>query len=364
MEKPEIQRAINEAIACFNSGRVERAEEIYREVVAEAPTAGNYADLGLICGKQGKYDEAVLLLKRAVDLQPGSADFHFKLGRTYQRRGSIDDTIRSWQRTIELDPDHVDALSELGSVYLRGRETERSFAFFRKVLEIDPQHYYAHNNLGIAYARQGRMREAIDFHKRAIALRPDYPLAYDSLGSACAMSLRVDDAIASHERAIELEPENGSFHWNYASALLLAGRYDQGWQEYEWRWRTPELGKRKAVYPAPEWHGEDISGKTVVLYGEQGYGDVIQFIRYASSIARRGGTVLVVTQPDLARLLAGASGVSGAICAGDPLGHLDFHFPLLSLPSLFRTTLDTIPSDVPYLRANEALVQAWRARTA
>jgi tetratricopeptide (TPR) repeat protein len=396
MREPGIKAAIAEAVACYNAGKFSRAEEIYRWVVSRAPNATRYADLGAICRKQGKHDEAIAFLKKAVELEPKSADHHFKLGDAFFRHGKTEDALRSWCRVIELQPRHADALSWLGCLYVEAGQLDRSVAHFRRAIVANPRHYYAHDNLGIALRKKGELEEAIQCHLRAIALKPDQPEAYThlgttyseidrledaiashqkavavdpafsgahcNLGTAYVGALRLEDAIRSYERALELEPGNGHYHWNYSNALLLAGDYDKGWKEYEWRWQAPELKKPRPDFPGPAWQGEDIAGKTILLHGEQGFGDVIQFIRYASLVADRGARVLFVSPPQLARLVSNAKGISQVAGVGQPLPGFDLHFPLLSLARAFNTRLSTVPSSVPYIRADDTLVAAWRAR--
>ena len=396
MQNAEIRAAIDEAVACFKAGDFARAEGIYRRIVSNAPNASLLADLGIICKKQGKFDEATTFLERAVELEPRSSGHHYKLAEVLFQRGDADAAFRSWSRVIELDPRHADALSWVGCVHLEAGRIDNAIARFQQAIAANPRHYHAHDNLGIALRKRGELDEAIQWHRRAIALNPDLPEAHDHLGSTLAemdrieeaiashrqavtlkpayaaghsnlatayvLALRLDDAIASFHRALEVEPANPSVHWNYSNALLLAGRFDEGWKEYEWRWQAPELKKSKPAYAGPEWRGEDLTGKTLLLYGEQGFGDVLQFVRYAAMARERGANVLLVPQPELARLLATVPGVSRVIVAGDPLPAYDFHVSLLSLPFLFRTRLESIPRSVPYLSADKARVQSWRAR--
>lgn len=188
-------------------------------------------------------------------------------------------------------------------------------------------------------------------------------LAHFNLANVYAQALMLDEAIASYDRAIALEPDNAGYRWNRALKLLLKGDYERGWKEYEWRWQgCLELIGRKPRFPQSQWSGEEIRGRTLMIYREQGLGDVIQFVSYAPLLAARGAKVLLVCQPELVRLLSGAKGLAGVFSDQDALPSFDLHCPLLSLPLLLGTTLETIPASVPYIRPDPALVEAWLRR--
>ena len=174
----------------------------------------------------------------------------------------------------------------------------------------------------------GRFEEAHGLLKEAVALKPDYAVARMALGQAS----------------------------------LLLGRFEEGWPDYEWRWLTPEYAPRP--FAQPRWQGEPVAGRTVLLYAEQGHGDTLQFVRYAALLKARGAAVVVECQPALLELLRRTPGIDRLVPLGGPLPFFDYHAPLLSLPGAFRTTLATVPADVPYLFADPARVAAWRERLA
>jgi tetratricopeptide (TPR) repeat protein len=396
MREADIRAAIDDAVACFNSGNLARAEEIYRLVVSKAPNGTRCADLGVILQARGKYDEAVALLEQAVKLEPKSPDHYCKLGHVLHKGGRTPDALRALNRAIGLNQRHADTLNQLGCVHMESGEVDQSIAHLQQAISANPRHYHAHNNLGLALTKKDKHEEAIRHYRQAIALDPNQPAAYTNLGTAlfdldqiedairnhqkavalspayadahynlanaCLGALRLDDAIASYERAMELSPQNAGYRWNYANALLLAGNFAKGWAEYESRWRGSEMKDRKPVYPGPEWRGEDIAGKTLLTYAEQGFGDAIQFIRYAPLVAERGAKLLYACQPELARLLTNAAGVHRVIPLGQPLPRFDVHLPLLSLPRVFATESSSIPARIPYIRADSELVRAWQAR--
>lgn len=144
-----------------------------------------------------------------------------------------------------------------------------------------------------------------------------------------------------------LAPEQAAYDRSYLS--LLFGEMPEGWDRYEARFQVPGLVKPKRDFHEPLWAGEPFEGKTLLLHFEQGFGDTFMFIRYAPLVKARGGRVLFLAQPELADLVATCPGLDAVIPEGEPLPPFDLQLPLLSLPRVFRTTLETIPCDIPYL---------------
>ena len=397
MRSVDVNAAIKEALACYRAGDLARAEQLYRQIVAAAPTALHYADLAIVLENQGKYEQAVATYQEAMRRNPKEERPHYNLGNLLRDRGQTEEAITSFRQAIALNPRYADAHNNLGRLLVEQGRSEEALAHFRHAIAAVPGFAHAHNNLGTALHQAGRFEDAIRSYRKAIELKADYAEAYSNLGSAylrldqleeaianCRRAveinpgfaeghynlgnsyrnaIRLNEAIECYERAIGLRPDNGGYHWNYSLALLLAGDYARGWKEYEWRWQgCQELKAGKPALSRSEWSGGDLSGKTLLLYREQGLGDIIQFIRYAPVLAARGATVIVACQPDLVRLLGAADGVSQAIRLGQPLPHFDFHGPLLSLPLRLDTTLNSIPARVPYLKADGEAVAAWRKR--
>ncbi len=196
-------------------------------------------------------------------------------------------------------------------------------------------------------------------YQRAVELKPRFAEALNNLGNAFQCQRRLDDAADCYRRALELQPDFAGAHYNQSLLQLLLGDFVHGWPEYQrWSSQTPERVLRH--FPQPIWDGQPLDGKTILLHAEQGFGDTLQFIRYARLVKHRGGTVIVECQPDLATLLANACGSDCVIPRGQPLPKFDVHAPLMSLPAILGTTLKTIPADVPYLKSDPQRAAHWR----
>jgi hypothetical protein len=235
-------------------------------------------------------------------------------------------------------------------------------ALDKRPLEGHTGSFDAIMNLGIGASDHGRFDEAEHWLNQALALRPDSADALENLGVNLARQGRSDEATAYYEAALRLRPDSIAFHLNLASLLLARGDYGRGWAEHEWRLKLrPELLGR---FQETIWHGDDLRGRTILLHFEYGDGDTLQFIRYAELVKCRGGRVMVLCQAPLAKLIARCPGVDLACDGSCPAPPCDVHAPLLSLPFLFGTTLDTVPARIPYLIPDTALAAHWRGELA
>jgi hypothetical protein len=145
------------------------------------------------------------------------------------------------------------------------------------------------------------------------------------------------------EKLAEQEPYSPEAHWNLSTALLMLGEYVRGWQEYEWRWQREGFTSPKRGFQQPQWKGEPLEGVTILLHAEQGFGDTLQFIRYAPLVSERGGRVVLEVQPGLKRLLQDVPGIAECVAIGDPLPEFSYHCPMMSLATVFGTTIETVP---------------------
>ena len=201
----------------------------------------------------------------------------------------------------------------------------------------------------------------------AIRIKPDYAEAHSNRGNALQDLKRFDEALASYKKAIEIKPDYTVAHHNLSLCHLLLGNFQDGWQEYEWRWKNESATRLQSNrnFPQPLWLGEQsLMGKTILLYAEQGLGDTIQFCRYASLVAQLGATVILEVQRPLIKLLQNLEGVSQLVAMGDPLPAFDYQCPLLSLPLAFKTEIESIPNQVPYIKAAPMQVDYWKTKLA
>jgi hypothetical protein len=234
---------------------------------------------------------------------------------------------------------------------------------YRKVLQIYPQHAKAHNNLGIIYHREGNLEAARKALERAIKIDPALTEAYVNLGNLMQDKPDLENALKYYDAALRLDPKLAHARYSRATTLLAMGRFDEGWQEYEWRWQLPRELFVSRHFTRPRWDGsQDINRKKILLFAEQGFGDTLQFIRYAPFVAARGAHVIIECRPELSSLLQTAEGIHSVAPLGQPLPEFDYEAPVMSLPLALGTAVTTIPAKVPYLFPNKVVIDAWRSR--
>ena len=233
---------------------------------------------------------------------------------------------------------------------------------YGEVLQRQPDHFDALHLLGVIARQTRRTEQGVELIERAIGFNPNVAEAYNNLGNALRDLKRPVEALASYDRAIALKPDFAEAHWNQSLCLLLMGHFEQGLHRYEWRKKLNEpMGVRS--YPKPVWLGEEnIAGKTLFVYTEQGLGDTIQFCRYGKLVEARGAKVIMSVQQPLCELLKQISPKIRVLKSNEEPMDFDYHCPLLSLPLALRTTLETIPREQQYLKSDEELRSIWSAR--
>jgi tetratricopeptide (TPR) repeat protein len=289
---------------------------------------------------------------RVVEAHAGRAQIHAALGQ-------FDDAEACWREVVRLQPELPAAHNNLGSTLHLLRRDDEAAACFRTALQLDPNYAEACNNLGTTLCALDQMVEGEALLRRAIALRPDYARAHANLGAALRDQLRIGPAETCFRTALQHAPDLPEAHLHLANVLLLTGRLTEAWPDFEWR----PSGMKPAPAGLPTWRGEPVEQRTLLLRAQEGYGDTIQFCRYAELLAPNTRVVLQV-QRSLVRLLRGLTGGVEVVSTDGPLPRCDLYCDLLSLPHIFGTTFETIPTPRPYLHPDPVAVAAWRQRLA
>ena len=381
------QGKLDEAIACYRraleidpryaeaynnlgnvlrfQGKLKRAAACYQRVVDINPDyAAAHNNLGMALKGRDKTVEAIASFRRALELEPDNAKAHKNLGDGLKDQGKPDDALACYRRALEIDPDNPELHNSIGVVLEERGKTDEASAWYQHALDINPDRPSAHTNLGVIRYDQGRLDEAMACYRRALDIDPDHAGAHNNLGNAFLRLAKPDAAIACYRRAMEIDPAYVDAHFNRAVALLTIGDFETGWVEHEWRWKRERHAAQRRDFAQPLWDGSPLDGKTIFLYGEQGLGDIIQFIRYVPLVAERGGRVAVECNEKLKPLFHDVPGIDELIARGGEVPPFDVHAPLMTLPLICGTTLETIPGGAGYIRADSRLVEAWRDRLA
>ena len=308
--------------------------------------------------QQGKLTEAVASYQQALRLKPDTAETHSNLGVALVEQGKLTEAVASYQQALRLKPDYAEAHCNLGMALAEQGKLTEAVASYQQALRLKPHIAEAHNNLGMALVEEGKLTEAVASYQQALRLKPDYAEAHNNLGVALADQGRLTEAVASYQQALRLKVDYADAHVNLAYVWFLGGDFEGGWPEYEWRWKRRDFSPPSCRQPL--WDGSSLQDQTILLFAEQGLGDTLHFIRYAPLVQQHGATVIVQCQGPLLRLLATCAGIDRLVLAGTALPRFAVQAPLLSLPRIFRSTLATLPANIPYLCADPDLRAHWQ----
>jgi tetratricopeptide (TPR) repeat protein len=387
-EALQLRNRFDEAIKAYD-----RALQMKGDVLE------SWRQLAGLLRRQGRFGEAAQACDRALQLAPESADLWHELGEVLKAQDRRDEAALAFDQVLKFEPTHVDAANAAGllnfeaerydeaigrfdlslrqkadqagvlclkAISLRRlRRYEDALASGERAHVLAPHDPDIANSLGCILQSLSRHDDAIAAFDKAIAIRPDFAEFHNHRGTSLAEVHRFDEAFASFDRAIALKPDLADAHWNAALFKLLVGDFAAGWAAREWGRKCRAVGFVERAFDAPLWLADaPLAGKSILLHGDEGLGDTIQFSRYATMVAAQGGRVLLEVDAVLQPLLSKLDGVAACLKRGvDPLPAVDFHCPLSSLPLAFATRLETIPAALSYLPAPaQHLLQRWEDR--
>ncbi|MCX7175588.1 MAG: tetratricopeptide repeat protein [Proteobacteria bacterium] len=392
--------------------RTQSAESSYRACLSRLPSHSKANNqLGLLLLAKDQYDEAIACLGSAIQSDPGNAIFHNNLGIALWQVGELDDAFSRFHKAWELDPAHPDirrnlynaatelnfmgvakevvdhalsarkascgdlgeALSGLSNddpewpfvaqadLAQKSGDLEQAESLFQALLSKD--YLAGRTGLGMLSQTRGDFASAASSFREVAAYNPGNPGAQFNLAVALASQGDFDNALDSLDRSIRIDPTNPRVLYMRATLCLSLGRWEEGWRDYESRLR---FGEQLFLYVDFDrgaiWRGESLVGKTVALVGEQGVGDQIQFVRFATKLAESGAEVVVYCGPELKRLVASVPGVAKVCAKGDPFIPYDFWIPMLSLPRVLNINSESFQVALPYVAPQLKDRQYWHSR--
>jgi len=344
--------------ALAQQGSTDEALAAYRQALAFDPRLPQAEkNLGALLQSQSKLDEAQACYERALALQPDDADALCNLGSVFKEHGKYQQASQYYQRALQINPELPEAHFNLGVIYQQQRELAAAAACYERAIRHKSDYAQAHNNLGAIRRQQGDLAAAIQCFHQALELKPNFAEALNNLGNTFKIQARHEEAAVCYQQALRINPEYAQVHYNHALTQLALGDFAAGWSEYEWRSRCPDFPQTS--FAQSRWDGAPLGERTLLVHAEQGLGDTLQFARYMPLLKQFGGKVCFEVPPALGPLLR-QSGFKNLITKGEALPPFDVQVPLMSLPLMFGTTLETIPADIPYVAADPSLVEHWR----
>jgi Flp pilus assembly protein TadD len=312
-------------------------------------------NLGALLLDMQRPEEAIPWYRKALALMPNDTGVLDNLGVALRKSDRLAEAVACHEQAVRLAPTNARSHNSLGVALMEMDRMDEAIACYRRSLALDPSSHRTHNNLALAFKALGRRDESLAGFRHAAKIAPSDAQSLRNLGAALSENRRFDEALALFRRSLELDANDAEAHFHVAVVALVTGDFATGWREYEWR-------PQRTDPSIPIWNGASFVGRTVLLRTEQGFGDLIHFVRYAALVKARGGTVVLEARSELASLLATAPGVDRVVEVGAPLGPVDAQANLGSLPGLFGTNLTNIPATVPYLRVAPERVESWRQR--
>jgi tetratricopeptide (TPR) repeat protein len=317
----------------------------------------------------GKLEEAVASYKRALDLKPGMTEAHGNLGNALQAQNQLEAAEACYEQALALKPEYAEAWYNRGNLRQAQGNCGEAVTFYERALQLKPQLHEAHYNLGNTLHSLEQLEAAAASFERALAVSPEYAEARYNLGCVLEDLGRLDEALTSIARALEIKPDYPQARFGQALAQLRSGDFTTGWRNYESRWQSPDHDTPWRAYPQPKWSGEKLASGRLLLWGEQGVGDEIQFAGLIPEAVRSGNPITLDCdsrlKPLFARSFPEVEVVSGCGPAQAEEAEIAAHLPTGSLPALFRTNETAFAATVsPYLKADPVERESFRVRYA
>jgi tetratricopeptide (TPR) repeat protein len=346
-------------------GRMKDAERHYRRALTLRPDfAAAWMNLGCLLREEGREAYAEAALRRAVELRPEMIMGWLNLALLKREQRIFDEAETHLQRAFALDPERVETLVAWCQFQAAKKDLAGAWGWLRWALGRGPDNAEAVNMTGILMHTQGRFAEAIEAFERAEALGSR--AAVSNRGNSLLDLGKMDEALRAQEVAVELDPHGAGAQYNLALTRLRLGDWERGWAGYEARWRFREVHRTPMVFKQPRWRGERLHGRRILLHAEQGLGDAIQFCRFVPLVAARGGEVILQVHEPVKRLMHSLGVVREGRAKVAQLGiappEFDLECPLMSMPAVFGTAVDTVPWLGPYLGAESELIAEREAK--
>ena len=393
-----VQKNLGTGFALHQQGKLDEAQFYYEKVLkADAKNFDALHLQGVIAHQRQDYGAAIELLNRAIQQNPRNALAYLNRANTLKALGDIEQAIANYKQAVAIHPEYAEAYVNLGIALQEIQQADQALSFYRKAIALKPdfaEAFFAlgnalqdcgqteaavlslqeatrlrpgfaaaYCNLGNLFKELGRFDDAVAVFAEAIRAQPDFAVAHCNLGNVQKEMQQFRMAIASYSRATALNPDFAEAHWNRALVHLLLGEFEAAWPLFEWRWKAKKNNISLPDFRRPLWLGEPaLSGKTMLICWDQGFGDTIQFCRYASHVQALGAKVLLVVPPSLVPLLKTLDGADQVLGPDEPISDFDYYCPLMSLPLAFHTTLRTIPAPKAYLHADEGKSNFWAAK--
>lgn len=364
--RPDIANAqYNLGVTLANLGRLDDAIRHWQTALKIQPDhLLALKNLGLALREKERFDESLKVLKQLVEKHPKFAEGHADYGSVLAAAGQHEEAIAQGKLAVELALSRPEAHTALGYIYTQAGQNKEALSSARKAVRLNPTYHPAMITIAGIYRKMERYDEAGQWFDRVIEVDPTNIDGHTGVFDAFMQQNQPEKALESAERSLVKIPTDPHFHFNRATALLTIGRYAEGFEEYEFRSACKNFQSVMRKFDQPKWDGSNPNGRTIFIHVEQGFGDMFQFARYIPLVVASGAKVIVEVPWEVQSIFQSIPGVSQVIERKkvNTLPPFDLQIALGSLPWVYKSTLETIPTNLPYLQAHAAHVNRWKPR--
>lgn len=340
-----------------------QATQNFKEILSAHPAIlDSFIRLGSIAFQEERYEAAVTYFRTALTIEPKMVSTYMRLGLALHRMKEYEKAAHAFNIVIQSAPSYAEAYLQLERVLMDSDKLDEAVIIGQKGIELAPQDIHAYLNLGHIYNKRGDTDLAIEMYKKALTIDNDFANANYNLGYTLRLVGKLHEAIPYLKKALALQPYYPDAHIALAQAYWSLNDFKEAWKHYYYRWQLHGVDPEKLG--APLWDGSDLTGKTILLYAEQGFGDTLQFIRFAKEVKKRGARIVCKVQDALTTLLSSYPYID-TLTGKEPITEqIDAQAALMSIPGIINVTPETIPAEIPYLKADAKLVAQWKRKLA
>lgn len=363
VSESEISAFYLKGVELHSENKLKEAAALYKKALTANPDiTKTLVRLGATAAGLNKYEEAIHFYKSALSVEPRHINAYVSLGIAYGKLEQFEDAVKQFEIAIAIEPNYYEAHLQLSKTCMDMKNWEKAIEHGKKAIDIQPNNIHSHLNMGHVYNKQGNLEAAVKQYEHVTRMDPNCANAFYNLGYTLRILKRTHEAIKVLNKASDMQANYVDAHVCLAQCYWTLNDFDKAWPEYEWRWQMLGVDPRKMDVPI--WEGQDLRGKKILLYSEQGLGDTLQFIRFTKLVKQKGATVICKVQKPLTTILKSFPHVDKLITDFSENIKFDYQIPLLNVPGVLKTNLQTIPAEIPYLKADQKLVELWKQKLA
>ena len=349
-------------------GMFEEAIVAYKKTISLKPDyVEAYTNMGVALSNIGKLDEAIDTYKKAISLYPKYAEAYNNMGVVLKNQDKFAEAIEAYEKSVSLKPNYTEAYDNMGVALKNIGKLDEAIKAHKKAISLNPSYVKSYYNIGNFFREQLKLDEAIQYYRKSISLKPDYIDAYNNMGLVFYYQDKIEEAMQVYNKALSINPTSYIAHKNLSFALLRSGRVQEGLDELEWRWKSPDFLYNERSFLQPLWDGkQSLNGKRILIWHEQGVGDTINWSSILPLVTNRAAHCILECQEKLVPLLK-RSFPNVEVKPEDRSRDLkrddfDYHLPMGSLYKHFLQEITDNPKSDAHLIPDPDRVNHWRGR--